>query len=91
MSKRCIKRFIWVITGLYLFLAPVAYGETEENSLLNMVDNLYARRCESPETSRRMMEIIEENLNAHGGNPADYELLWRAARGYLFLGDHAEE
>lgn len=91
MSKRCIKRFIWVITGLYLFLAPVAYGETEENSLLNMVDNLYARRCESPETSRWMMEIIEENLNAHGENPADYELLWRAARGYLFLGDHAEE
>lgn len=88
------KKFIWMIIGAYLLLFPiVAYGETEENNTLNMVDNLYARRCEARENSERMMEIIEENLDActRAQKPGDYELLWRAARGYLFLGDHAGE
>src|SRR5690554_4291056 len=88
---------IWITAGiLLLFSIPVFPGGgaltyAEENSTFQIADNLYARRCEAPENSRRMMEIIEEKLAADEQNPGNYELLWRAARGYLFLGDYAGE
>lgn len=100
MFRKCPAqawRHIWIIAGvLFLFSLPVFPGGgartyAEENSILEIVDNLYARRCEAPENSRRMMEIIEENLAADAQKPGDYELLWRAARAYLFLGDYAGE
>src|SRR5690554_83901 len=75
------------IFGVLLFLSGTAVpGGAEENDTLKILDNLYARRSESPENIHRMIEIIEEKLASRSG---DYELLWRAAQGYLFLGDHA--
>lgn len=85
------RRVFWIIAGVFLFMSiPALPGGAEENNTLKIVDNLYARRCEAPENSRQMMEIIEENLATKAKGPGDYELLWRAARGCLFLGDEAK-
>lgn len=86
MSKLSRQTIISIFCALLFLFGTAVQGGAGENDTLEILDDLYFRRNESPENVYRIIEIIDDELASRSG---DYELLWRAAQGYLFLGDNA--
>jgi len=82
MSKRPL---LTIIIAFLLIFNCAVLSVAKENTLADL-DHLYAQRAQSPGIVDQLRRTIESELKE---KPGSYELLWRMARVYMYMGDNA--